>query len=364
MKRVLALTSLAAMLLSANVLRAQTGADSTVLSAIDYRTTGGACTLTMRFTDPVHFRFSQSGSRVSIRCAHTRVGSLAGGLEQQFASGGVQAVTVRPIGSDSATVTVMLREHQSASLSAGSAKRVLSLSVHAVAFAPAEISGLAPATKEDSSRAAMAAEAARGDKALPVIAASVAIAAGSTVIILLVIVRFGKRSPPATRLRRGETGIAGAPMNEELPEPEDLAERGSTGTGRNALASDSDNDGKDGFFDLGNGLRRQREEIALAMRLHTGPLLDASRCRARLACKSGATASERVRMAKRLGIGRGEIELAMRLKNMEEGHLHGGTDDDQGNSGGGNVDAAENDAIGSDREQPGECEYDGVQTGA
>ncbi|HUI65723.1 MAG TPA: hypothetical protein VL126_12855, partial [Bacteroidota bacterium] len=325
MKRVLTLAFLAATVLSAGPLRAQTGADSTVLGAIDYRAIGGASTLTVNFTAPVHFRFSQNGNRVSIRCAHTRVAHLSGGLDQQFASGGVQSVTVQQVAADSAIVTVLLRAHQSASLSARAAKTMLSLSVHPVAFALPEIGALASPTKEDSSGAAKAAEPARTDKALLVIVASTAIAASSTVIILLLVARLGGRRPWqfSNHLRRERAGLPAASNDEGFAQLEDPGERGSTGPDGTMGANDPAEEGPDEFFDLGKDLRRQREEIALAMRLHAGPLLDATRSRARSACKSGATAAERVKMAKRLGIGRGEIELAMRLKNIEEGHPDG-----------------------------------------
>jgi hypothetical protein len=74
----------------------------------------------------------------------------------------------------------------------------------------------------------------------------------------------------------------------------------------------------DGFYDVGKDLRSARGELSLAMRLHAGPMADGTRRRARSACSADASNAERVKVAKRLGIGRGEIDLALRLQKLEE----------------------------------------------
>ncbi len=131
--------------------------------------------------------------------------------------------------------------------------------------------------------------------------AALVVAASSTILLLLFVVR---RPAGVTAVPRAAAAPAAAVQ--------------STGEGEREDAPDVRvPDEEDDFYGVGKDMRSAREEFALAMRLHTGSMGDGSRRQARSACSAGATVAERVRVARRLGIGRGEIDLALRLQKLE-----------------------------------------------
>jgi hypothetical protein len=138
-----------------------------------------------------------------------------------------------------------------------------------------------------------------------VVLAAVLVAACSTGLILFFVARASGRghAPPASRARPSRSA------EYVPPEPEDAGYAPESGV--------SVQEDEDGFFGVGRELRGAREEMALAMRLHSGAMGDGARCSARGACSADATTAERVKVAKRLGIGRGEIDLALRLRKLE-----------------------------------------------
>ncbi|HTY59144.1 MAG TPA: hypothetical protein VMF59_10015 [Bacteroidota bacterium] len=126
------------------------------------------------------------------------------------------------------------------------------------------------------------------------------VAGVSTLLILLLVARRSAR-------RR----IPSAPVSVTAP----LA--GEEETEESPLPADAQAEEEDSFFGVGRDLRSARGEMDLAMRLHAGSMGDGSRRRARSACSADATIAQRVKVAKRLGIGRGEIDLALRLQKLE-----------------------------------------------
>jgi hypothetical protein len=145
---------------------------------------------------------------------------------------------------------------------------------------------------------------------VPVFAMAFVIAACSTVLILTYVVRASGKARPRWRLAAGPE-IPATPEAPEIPGTED--DEHERVVVRESAAPDDD----DEFYGVGKGLRGTRGELALAMRLHSGSMGDCSRRRARSACSADATTAERVRAAKKLGIGRGEIDLALRLQKLE-----------------------------------------------
>ena len=140
---------------------------------------------------------------------------------------------------------------------------------------------------------------------VPALMTAFVVAACSTALILALVVRAsGKRHAPGRPHAE--------PDSREIPDTES-EEAGRIVAGEEPAPDDDD----DGFFGLGRDLRSAREELALALRLHSGPMGEGSRRCARTACSADATTADRVRVAKRLGIGRGEIELALRLQKLE-----------------------------------------------
>ena len=142
--------------------------------------------------------------------------------------------------------------------------------------------------------------------AIPLVVAAVFVAACSTAIILFFVARA------SARRSTGPVPVARAPRVPEYAR----AEEGEAAAGTEQYPPVREEE-EDGFFGVGRDLRGAREEMALAMRLHSGAMGDGSRRSARSACAADATTAERVKVAKRLGIGRGEIDLALRLQKLE-----------------------------------------------
>ena len=158
---------------------------------------------------------------------------------------------------------------------------------------------------QDSARTAAA-----GNSGVPVFAMAFVIAACSTVLVLVLVVRASGKARARRRCAAGPE----IPATRDVPE---IAETVDDEEERVAEEERSVPDDDDEFYGVGKGLRGTREELALAMRLHSGSMGDSTRRRARSACSADATTAERVRAAKKLGIGRGEIDLALRLQKLE-----------------------------------------------
>ncbi|HTO92869.1 MAG TPA: hypothetical protein VMM80_00815 [Bacteroidota bacterium] len=151
--------------------------------------------------------------------------------------------------------------------------------------------------------------------ALPLIALSLLIAGGSTALILRILARSLRKSPraPARGAQAaGGAGRDGVPSASHCPREEDetapLVAAGGAG---------ADDEEDDPFYGVGKEMRSAREEFALAMRMHAAPMGDGLRRGAVEACGENSSLAERIKIARRLGVGRGEIDLALRLQKLE-----------------------------------------------
>jgi hypothetical protein len=129
--------------------------------------------------------------------------------------------------------------------------------------------------------------------------AALVVAGSSTMLILLAIARRGGRKRTVS-----------------LPVP-DAVTAAETDVEEPVALPESTDDDEETLFGVGGDLRNARGEFDLAMRLHSGSMGDGARRSARSACTPDATTAQRVKVAKRLGIGRGEIDLALRLQKLE-----------------------------------------------
>jgi|GEM_PF-3288538 len=173
--------------------------------------------------------------------------------------------------------------------------KVPPVDVRALAASETRASESAPASPRQGSSGA----------GLPVLLAAVLVAAVSTALILVFVARASGRG-------NGSPAVPPPPREEAVSspaEPEGVVYAGEPGG--------SVPEEEDGYFGVGRGLRGARGEMALAVRLHSGAMGDGSGRSARSACGADATNAERVKVAKRLGIGRGEIDLALRLRKLE-----------------------------------------------
>ena len=171
---------------------------------------------------------------------------------------------------------------------------------------PVDVRALSAAEPRGASEHAPAPAPQGGPRAaLPVVLAAVLAAACSTALILFFVARATLRRSPAP-----------APVA-RLVQPAECAPVENDGAASSAEPAVPASGDEDGFFGVGRDLRAARGEMALAMRLHSGAMGDGARRSARGACSLDATTAERVKVARRLGIGRGEIDLALRLRKLE-----------------------------------------------
>jgi len=176
---------------------------------------------------------------------------------------------------------------------------------------PIDVRALAALQAAPESPASGAATPARSGSALPLLGVSLLIAGGSTGLILWVLARLlGKRSRPARASLRSDGRQPGnAPVG---PAHDPAGDRSAP-----AVVDAVDEEEDDPFYGVGKEMRGAREEFALAMRMQSAPLGDSLRRGAVEACGDDASPAERVKIARRLGVGRGEIDLALRLQKLE-----------------------------------------------
>jgi hypothetical protein len=148
-------------------------------------------------------------------------------------------------------------------------------------------------------------------------------AAALALSALVVIVLTGSGAALALAFRKRPATTVGNPrpaarMESPLARP-GITERETAG--RELLVDEPDENDESHFahetsLQLARSFRRGSEEITLARRLHdhTAPQLSAARMEETLA--RAATPNQRLHFARKLGVGRGEMELAVKLRSM------------------------------------------------
>jgi len=166
--------------------------------------------------------------------------------------------------------------------------------------APVDIRAIAALQAASEAPAQAPPSAPNPASALPLLGASLLIAGGSTALILWLFTRT------AARRRRPAPAPADAAAAPAAAEEEALP-----------AAQPEDTEEDDPFYGVGKEMRSAREEFALAMRLHAAPMGDGLRRETVEACGENASIADRVKIARRLGVGRGEVDLALRLQKLE-----------------------------------------------
>jgi len=173
---------------------------------------------------------------------------------------------------------------------------------------PVDVRALAALQAAAESPAPAQASSGTSRSALPLVAVSLLIAGGSTGLMLWVMARVvaKRRRPAAAEVR---APLSAAP-NAAHPAPDEEDADPAAPAGK-------DEEEDDPFCGVGKEMRSAREEFALAMRIHAAPMGDGLRRGAVEACGEHASPADRVKIARRFGVGRGEIDLALRLQKLE-----------------------------------------------
>ena len=280
---------------------AEGGTGGAVLNGLHYNTLGTSSRFLVAFTGTLRYTAVAGGSRLVIGCSSTQVGSPPGAARLAFNDGGLLSAAVGRVTPDSAAIILTMRPGMTASVSLPAGSSSLCIDVKKGKTAPVDVRALYESEMRANAEPVTPVPAPVRTPVPPVLAIAIVIASVSTSLILLFVYRAARR-PSVSR----------PPLAMPLPREEARDEEEPRVT-----SADAPLDEEDAFYGVGKDLRSSREEFALAMRLHSGSMGEGSRRSARSACSADATTAERVKVARRLGIGRGEIDLALRLRKLE-----------------------------------------------
>jgi hypothetical protein len=349
-----------------------------VLRSVRYSALGTTSRLTLWFDGPVHYTTVRQEGKILLGFTGTRVGSPPGAARIPFSTGHVRGVTIDRIGLDSARVTIALREGTACRFHEPTADGALVLEVSPAGMPPATLpaprrvstehvaapartvqtppagrSGIvdipalartqveqertAPQTVPPAVKASAPATTAPPSAPTSTPAAAEAYLALGTVAVLLAaagliwaVVRVMRRNR-RTRAR----AAASTPVPATLPAA--TAEHTESAAGVRALLEremsirrtrsdvvdeadkeeEEDEAGEEETIALAKTYGRGKEELHLAFTLQERGRRSSTRDQMERIAAGSRTPAARVRAARKLGTGVGEVELAARLGKLK-----------------------------------------------
>jgi hypothetical protein len=331
-----------------------TASEHATLTDVQYSAQAGYSRVTLLFRGEVRYSPGGSDGVVRLGLSHTGVAIPMKARRQLLNAGLVTAISVSALAGDSTTVSLLVRTgttYRCVLPASGNALYVDVLPTggqsalprpsgapvrHVIPAKPAPakaatVQSHAPATNAVIDIPAVAREQLQAEWSSPPVRTSVQqpVHAGLTppaalaLSALVVIVLTGSGAALALLFRKKPAKAVGNPrptarMEAPVPRP-GVAERETAG--RELLVDELDENDESHFahetsLQLARSFRRGSEEITLARRLHdhSTPQLSAARMEETLA--RAATPNQRLHFARKLGVGRGEMELAVKLRSM------------------------------------------------
>lgn len=330
---------------------AATAGENTTLTDVRYSAQAGYSRVTLLFRGEV--RYSQLGSDGGVRLgfSHTGVGIPANARRQLLRSGLVSAISVSPLPGDSTIVSLMLRTattYRCVLPASGNALYVDVLptggqsalprpsvpSVHRVTPSKAEPpKAIAAQQYVQASNAVIdipgvAREQLHTESSLPSartgmrqpaqagLTPAAALALSAIVVILFtgsgaaLALAFRKKPAKPTLMtpRAGRTAVPVPPPERETTSDPPLVDEPEE--------DDESHFAHETSLQLARTFRRGSEEITLARRLHDRATPQLSVTRMDETLTRATTANQRLHFARKLGVGRGEMELAVKLRSM------------------------------------------------
>jgi hypothetical protein len=345
-------------------------AETATLTDIRYAALTGHSRVTLQFDGEVRYSPFNAGGIVKLGFSQTRTALPAKARRQLLNSGFVTAITVTPLSGDSLIVALMMRPGTtyrcvmpasgnalhidvSPTGSAAASPRAAAVGERrpvSVALPPAKLPGGHPiAQKTDTPAAisgpaqphaqtsvvvdiaAIAREQVLAESRAPVghtyatpqPAVSPVTLLGVSTVVAMVLMGSGALLMAMLRKRSARRRATARPVPVQPPVPpaprDPYAVR--TQEAPEPVLVDPDPDDESGYehetsLQLARTFRRGSEEITLARRMHdrTAPQLSAARMEETL--KRASTPTQRLHFARKLGVGRGEMDLAMKLRTM------------------------------------------------
>jgi hypothetical protein len=351
--------------LTATAMAAADETGPSVLTDARYTVLERASRLALCFSGPIRYSVRRNGSTVTLQFSRTQVAPHPGAAQLVFASGDIEGATITPLAGDSLRVEVALRHTEQYTLAQPVDAGMLVMEVPATVPRPAAGDATraqggprvpenpAPASKSSpvdirgplrpplSGPAVIEPPPARsaegGDDhavaeqrwSLTVLNGllAVAIAGGTTCVALFLLWRRQSKSEKRMAAAGGETDLRdpAEPIPErdvwEPPRDQESADR--FGPDVKEVWRDPDDqetlEPYDPVAELAERFRRGYDEVGLAVRLHGTP---ASPLTAETVAKAAGRGGRLTRMntARKLGVGRGEVDLAIHLKEYEQRH--------------------------------------------
>jgi len=330
-----------------------------MLEGVHYSIQPGVSRLTMSFEGPIAYSSTTAGDRIVLCFGHTSVASPPGAARLAFKDGLVRSLTIDRMGVDSTRLTVVLREGTSYTMVRSAEKQLLSMDVVTRASGPAAASAPArpapqrrtvPGKKPDqesrlvdipalarseaadrgaqpAASAATAREESRRVTSLSpilLLGSMVGIALLGTLALLAVAAKkqIGVRDAGAGSVRPVQPPTVQSPPREET-RPAEPDETEDADQQEEMEPAETDEPMIEGSSrQLAKMFRRGQEELQLVARLHAG-INNASGKKVARVCSSTSTRTQRAHAAKKLGIGRGEIDLVLHLQALAEERVKG-----------------------------------------
>ena len=339
------------------------------LTDVRYNAQAGSSRVTLQFDGEVRYSRLGSDGVVRLGFSHTRTAIPAKSRRQLLTSGLVAAITVTPVGGDSLVVAVMPRAgttYRCVMPSSGNAlyidvapnggqaasERSVPVKFAPVKFAPAKLPPARPAapvrTPADAATVPAPARTATSSMVdIPAVAREQVMAEARSgahggrestplhqgipalmvfgLSALAVLVLTGSGAVLVVSLRKNAPRAATAPRKTPAPMTMPMPQRdpyaGRTTVQPGSLLEEPEPDDESGYehetsLQLARTFRRGSEEITLARRMHDHTTPQLTHARIEETLTRAGTPTQRLHFARKLGVGRGEMDLAVKLRTM------------------------------------------------
>jgi hypothetical protein len=307
------------------------------LTGIRYNISGSNSKVTLLFTSSILYSASRTPDGVTLMLRNTEIGSPPGEAHLNFKSGNVRLVAVKRIGSDSASIAIVLRNPGRVEYSSSESSHALFIDVTGTAPAISEA-----AAKRQNHVRVSASRRGAADMPAHAVEKTVSVAqlaspsspvpppgdetsTGAIVMVMLFSVIIGGIGTLGTlwlyiRRTNGHDGRkenVAEPLDEvqtllTLPRPAQPAQE------RHAPAPVEPETDQGPSLSLAERFQRSRGEIDFVLHLSSGAYGNNRGKKLEHADPASLTVSQRAIVAKRLGVGQGEVELMAKISRMKQ----------------------------------------------
>lgn len=311
------------------------------LTGIRYNIRGSNSRVTLLFTDAILYSANKTPDGVMLMLRNTEIGSPPGEAKLDFKSGNVRRVEVTKVGKDSAAVSIVMRNGGRVEYSSSEVSHQLYVDVNGTQLgAPAglssklesargkkHVSPLPPVAKGEDLRVVgnPIAEAQMEPPTADPTGGRNASSTGATILAVIISVIIGgigtltilslyvrQRLVPRPQQQRMEETEGGMSQTQFSIPPPPAIPFVSQAEEKAVLAED------DSSLSLAERFQRSRGEIDFALHLSSGAYGHERGKKLAGTNPAALTGAQRAVVAKRLGVGQGEVELMAKISRMKQ----------------------------------------------